>query len=302
MVVFTCNHCGETLHKPSVAKHYQFQCKNYKSITCVDCFKDFLDEEYVAHTKCITEDERYAAKGAYQNGIVKKGEVKQESWLEMIKSISESEKNLRPSLKNLLNTISSYSNVPRKKVKFMNFIKSSSGGRVNINDIEEVWSLIEKYKEKNTLDKQKIADKNGNKPNDEIQSKVDNRENSNVTKKRKTPDIEKNSLKDNQEHLQKKKKKRKDEENIHNVEEINAVNVNIQDITCKNFNMKQEILEILNLKKDISLKKLQKKVLKAYVNSVGEIECQEKIVKKFNKKLSKITNIKIEDDRISLII
>lgn len=73
------------------------------------------------HTKCITEDERYAAKGTYQNGIVKKGEVKQESWLEMIKSICETEPNLKPSIKKLLETISEYSNVPRKKVKFMVF-------------------------------------------------------------------------------------------------------------------------------------------------------------------------------------
>lgn len=67
----------------------------------------------------MTEEERYAAKGAYANGIVKKGEVKQESWLEMIRSIIEKETNLKPPIKNLLNTISNYSNVPRKKPKFL---------------------------------------------------------------------------------------------------------------------------------------------------------------------------------------
>lgn len=73
----------------------------------------------MAHTKCITEDERYAAKGTYTNGIVKKGEIKQESWVEMIKSIINKEKNLSPSHRNLLNTISSCNNVPRKKNKFI---------------------------------------------------------------------------------------------------------------------------------------------------------------------------------------
>lgn len=77
------------------------------------------EEEYASHTKCLTEEERYAAKGAYANGIVKKGEVKQESWLEMIRSIIEKETNLKPSIRNLLNTISNYSNVPRKKPKFL---------------------------------------------------------------------------------------------------------------------------------------------------------------------------------------
>lgn len=67
----------------------------------------------------MTEEERYAAKGAFVNGIVKKGEVKQESWIEMIKSIIEKENNLKPSIRNLLNTISNYNNVPRKKPKFL---------------------------------------------------------------------------------------------------------------------------------------------------------------------------------------
>jgi len=115
MVVFTCNHCGESVQKPKVEKHYQFQCRNHKSVTCVDCLKDFRGEEYVAHTKCVTEEERYAAKGTYVNGIVKKGEVKQESWLEMIKAICDTEMNLKPSVRRLLETISEYSNVPRKK-------------------------------------------------------------------------------------------------------------------------------------------------------------------------------------------
>lgn len=137
MVVFTCNHCGDSLQKPKVEKHYNFICRTGKSLTCVDCFKDFRlvlssyvsnrifillffrGEEYVTHTKCLTEDERYAAKGTYVNGIVKKGEVKQETWLEMIKSILDKENNLKPSCRNLLNTISHYNNIPRKKPKFM---------------------------------------------------------------------------------------------------------------------------------------------------------------------------------------
>jgi cell growth-regulating nucleolar protein len=79
----------------------------------------YRDEEYVVHTKCITEEERYSAKGSIPGGIVKKGDVKQESWIDMIKSIVQNELNLKPSLKNLMNTISTYSNVPRKKAKFI---------------------------------------------------------------------------------------------------------------------------------------------------------------------------------------
>lgn len=79
----------------------------------------FRGEEYADHTKCLTEEERYAAKGSFSNGVVKKGEVKQESWIEMIKSIINEEENLKPSIRNLLTSISNYNNVPRKKPKFL---------------------------------------------------------------------------------------------------------------------------------------------------------------------------------------
>lgn len=52
-------------------------------------------------------------------GVVKKGEVKQESWVEMIRSIINEEPNMKAPHRNLLNKISSYSNVPRKKPKFI---------------------------------------------------------------------------------------------------------------------------------------------------------------------------------------
>ncbi|GLV45676.1 uncharacterized protein CBL_02696 [Carabus blaptoides fortunei] len=146
MVVFTCNHCGESLQKPRVEKHYQASTcsRNPIAVSCMDCFKDFKLEEYVAHTKCITEDERYSAKGTVHS--VKKGEVKQSSWVQTVNSIIEQQQNAKPSIKRLLEMVSNYDNIPRKKVKFVNFVKSSSGGRIAPNDIEEVWSLLEAHK------------------------------------------------------------------------------------------------------------------------------------------------------------
>lgn len=75
-------------------------------------------DEFDVHTKCFTEDERYGAKGQV-NGVVKKGEVKQESWVEMIRSIIKEEPNMKPPHRNLLNKISAFNNVPRKKPKFL---------------------------------------------------------------------------------------------------------------------------------------------------------------------------------------
>lgn len=44
MVVFTCNNCGDSVNKPKVEKHIQYECKRKHfavSLCCVDCLKDF---------------------------------------------------------------------------------------------------------------------------------------------------------------------------------------------------------------------------------------------------------------------
>lgn len=77
MVVFTCQHCGEPVKKPLVSKHYERKCHGrLPDLTCVDCLKDFRGNAYEAHTKCISESERYGAKGSIQPNSVNKGNIK----------------------------------------------------------------------------------------------------------------------------------------------------------------------------------------------------------------------------------
>jgi cell growth-regulating nucleolar protein len=399
MVVFTCNHCGESLQKPRVEKHYNMQCRRSKSLTCVDCFKDFKDEEYVVHTKCITEEERYSAKGSIPGGIVKKGDVKQESWIDMIKSIVQNELNLKPSLKNLMNTISTYSNVPRKKAKFINFLQNSLGGRANFNDIEAAWSLIEKYKNEQSKDNSNASNKQQEstvKENETKHKSTDNGEDAPVKKKKKLEQVDdqkvdvemsENGLQPKNDDKEKPKKKKKeskkqeldeginietkenglqneiqpknDEEkpkkkkkqskkqacdeviklinieretmdlkkeaqnqqnDVENKEKksqyktngdegsykkkLDKVNVELEDTERQNsssFNFKDAILKILNSKGSMSCKKLQKKVLSAYLMETGNAEYSEKTVKKYNKKLKKIGNVSVNDDVVSLL-
>lgn len=66
------------------------------------------------------------------------------------------------------------------------------------------------------------------------------------------------------------------------------------------FDYTQKILEILQEKQCISHKKLQKKILKAYRDATGQSDCEEKVIKKINRKLKKIPNVVIEEDTISL--
>ncbi|XP_055317786.1 uncharacterized protein C16C10.8 [Sitodiplosis mosellana] len=142
MVFFTCNHCGESLKKAAVEKHYSFKsCRNAPIfLTCVDCLKDFREQEYVAHTKCITEAERYSAKGFVAKPEKNKGAQKQEMWTECIQELAE-RPNFDRNTKNVLQRIATQSNVPRKKLKFVNFLKSSM--RYSPVQAEKIWTIIE---------------------------------------------------------------------------------------------------------------------------------------------------------------
>ncbi|KAK9877922.1 hypothetical protein WA026_020145 [Henosepilachna vigintioctopunctata] len=267
MVVFTCNHCGESLQKPKVEKHYSFQCRRGKFLTCVDCLKDFSGEEYTGHVKCLTEEERYAAKGAFKNGNVKKGELKQEMWSDTIKSILDEDSNLNYKCKNLLNHIAGFNNVPRKKQKFINFMKSTMGGRVDNSTIEEVWNIIEEHK------------KNTSNPPVEEAMKTD-------LLKRK---VDENRNTQNEKDSKKQKLDLETEEN--KSEESN--------VDSTKFNFKDEILKVLNKKESISITKLEKKILKKFSTNTQTVDI-EKFKKKFAKKLKKIPNVSCEDEKIIL--
>lgn len=67
------------------------------------------------------------------------------------------------------------------------------------------------------------------------------------------------------------------------------------------FDYKAKVLEILTSKGSISSKKLEKKVVKAYLSIMGQCDSEEKVIKKLQKKLKKIPGVSVEDDRISLI-
>ena len=84
MVVFTCNACGVSVKKNRVDKHWQTECPGCEVLSCMDCGKDFYGDEYVTHTSCVTEAEKYQGvlfKG--EKGAQSKGEKKQLGWIEV---------------------------------------------------------------------------------------------------------------------------------------------------------------------------------------------------------------------------
>ncbi len=53
MVVFCCNACGESVKKNKVQQHYEQKCRSCHVLSCMDCGKDFVGEEYQSHTRFV---------------------------------------------------------------------------------------------------------------------------------------------------------------------------------------------------------------------------------------------------------
>ncbi|PIK43439.1 putative E3 ubiquitin-protein ligase RBBP6 [Apostichopus japonicus] len=143
MVFFTCNACGESLKKANVEKHYLTKCRACEVLSCLDCGKDFHGDAYKEHTSCISEDQKYGGKNF--KATPHKGAVKQNSWIETVREASMNA-SLNPKVRNTMKNIINcgQANVPRKKAKFMNFVRNSMHVRETWL-IEQVWDTIEKY-------------------------------------------------------------------------------------------------------------------------------------------------------------
>ncbi|XP_023580093.1 cell growth-regulating nucleolar protein isoform X2 [Octodon degus] len=137
MVFFTCNACGESVKKIQVEKHVS-ACRNCECLSCIDCGKDFWGDDYKNHVKCLSEDQKYGGKG--YEGRAHKGDVKQQAWIQKINELIK-KPNVSPKVKELLEQISAFDNVPRKKAKFQNWMKNSL--KVYSESIlEQVWSIF----------------------------------------------------------------------------------------------------------------------------------------------------------------
>lgn len=112
-------------------------------------FNIFREEEYVAHTKCISEAERYGGKNFVAKANANKGERKQQQWICAVNSLLNGEINLSNAEIKFLQILSKYENIPRKKSKFLNFVKNAVGSRVNMTVVETIWNKMENAHKKN---------------------------------------------------------------------------------------------------------------------------------------------------------
>lgn len=138
MVYFYCDACGESLKKNQVEKH-RYKCRGCCVVSCVDCGHNFRGNEYESHTKCISEEEKYSGKNYKPKPNANKGEVKQELWTQQVQQAID--KASDPKIQNVLQQLYNYSNIPRKKVKFENFLFNSLHLR-NTALVSKVWEAI----------------------------------------------------------------------------------------------------------------------------------------------------------------
>ena len=134
MVWFECQ-CGESLKKPHVGRHLQF--KHCEYVTCVDCSVVFHGTDYDAHTKCISEAEKYM--GSLYNGPGKKEGQKQNDWLQTVTDILAAYKGPH---RDFAQRLKNYDNIPRKEKAFLAFVSNSLGLR-DQRTAAELWKLID---------------------------------------------------------------------------------------------------------------------------------------------------------------
>ncbi|NXB09227.1 LYAR protein, partial [Cnemophilus loriae] len=233
MVVFTCNACGEAVKKAQVEKHVNI-CRNCQCLSCMDCGKDFWGDDYKEHVKCVSEDQKYGGKGF--EAKTNKGDAKQQEWIQKIHEVMK-KPNISPKVRNILEQMRAFDNIPRKKVKFQNWIKNSL--RINDSNLQDqVWDVFseatrnvsltggqDKPQQKEELQsaetgEKTIAEENGI-TDDKTERKKNKRERKEERQKNKRK--EKKDLKlENQAEVKKSKKSKKGKESVEDEFEING--------------------------------------------------------------------------------
>lgn len=167
-------------------------------------------------------------------------------------------------------------------------------------DVEAVWDLIETHKEKQKATK--IAPPASKKvlPTEEQTVAVEN-----GGKRKSRTDKESIIVQPDVEETIPKKKKKKDTSKscIDNdvVTKDNEAEAAVAPTDNIKFSFQEKIMDILKSKGSIKSKKLQKKVINAYLETTGETECTEKTLKKYFKKLKKLDNVEVSDNVVRLV-
>uniref|UniRef100_A0A3Q3Q463 Uncharacterized protein n=1 Tax=Monopterus albus TaxID=43700 RepID=A0A3Q3Q463_MONAL len=317
MVFFTCNACGESLKKAQVDKHVNI-CRGCNVLSCIDCGKDFWGGDYKNHIKCISEDQKYGGKG--YEAKANKGDVKQQQWIQRIHEAMNNP-GISAKLKNVLEQVSMYDNVPRKKAKFEVGVSSTFNNNVPPQQTKE--------------DKQTVPEVKGNSDGNEMpnsqpnveKKKLNKQERKEARQQKNRNGAEKTVFQEPKEDQAGKKKKKDTKrklcceeddgegQNGHSAENGTSSKkrknmsgrklIYVSDQLIGKFNWKGNIKAVLRGSPDqeLSVKKLRKKVLAAYYSFTGDgnLKTDEEVLALFNKKINNNPAFRVLKDRVKLV-
>merc|ERR1719334_946117 len=215
---------------------------------------------------CMSEEQRYSKEGRAgwdpSVGQGNKGEKRQNQWTSNLRKILAEATDLDSDVRNILDTIQEHENIPRKKPKFVNFVKNIMRNRARPHSIGKTWELFEQALKPaeptpppEPMDT-KETEVNGNKEEVENSGEDSNRNKKSKKNKKHKSEInseetngkEETSEKENEEKLSKKKKKKRDKEDAKNGEHNNGLieNMDVEGSTNegeKGKKRKREIIE-----------------------------------------------------------
>lgn len=320
MVVFVCSACGASLKKIQVERH-SFKCRGCQYVTCLDCSKDFWGNDYANHNTCLTENEKYG--GANYVAKEMKGQKKQESWIMQIQQNVAAVHNMNPELKSLFDRILRFDNIPRKKAKFFNFLKSNHCRNNYL--MEEAWKFFEDVNKKSSQTSSDDGKPEVSESSSTEVSQTENKDPQRKSKKERKEERQRKQTKvqkverrkrdvegdEDEEKPKKKKKRRKVEEEETNQENEEPEEEEMEeevDVNRKSgsFKWKKAISSILQdaPEEGMKMKKFKRKMLALYIESKGEssnrkseLEIDALIQKKLNMRSDKYVVLK---DRVKL--
>jgi len=301
--------------KPQVEKHYTQKCRACNVLTCIDCLKDFEGDEYKTHMTCMSEEQRYSKEGRAgwdpSVGQGNKGEKRQNAWIANLRKILQETSDLDGDVRNILDTIQEHENIPRKKPKFINFVKNIMRNRARPHSIDKTWELFEQALKPPALpaepmEVEKAEPLNGGSVKAASQEKNGRDE---------TPEKENEGGK-----KEKKKKKKKDKKLLETVEDTETsrkrkssdagdgedggtTKDDESSVKKAKFDWDEVITACLKEKdsNEMKLVKLKKKCLREYFSAhEGTHKTKEEIGAKFDKKVKK-RSYKVLKDRIKLV-
>merc|ERR1712241_1165242 len=165
-----------------------------------------------------------------------KGEKKQNVWVNNLRGILAETSNLDSDVRNIVNTILDHENIPRKKPKFVNFVKNIMRNRANSHSIDKTWELfsqalnppateekVEDVKMETVVVKKKKKREDTEETvsyNTNVESKKKSKKDKKSKDKQQNTLEEDNSEKENSENSKSKKKQKKDREEEESVKKI----------------------------------------------------------------------------------